>query len=232
MRLDKFLSNNKLGTRTEVKKSLRKGVCLVNGEVVKSPDFQVSEMDTVVYCGQEVLNRANKKVYILLNKPKGVVSATRDNFEDTIIDLLGEDGTSDLFPVGRLDKDTTGLLLITNDGMFAHNTLSPRKHVDKKYYAELDGSLPDNIKEEFAKGVKLNDDEVAKPAVIEILEDTKCYVTITEGKFHQIKRMFHRFDLEVLELQRVQFGDFVLGDDLELGEYKFLDEEEVSKYLK
>ncbi len=227
MRLDKFLSNNKLGTRTEVKKALRKGVCLVNGEVIKSADFKLNEDDVVIYNGVEVSNRGLDKVYILLNKPKGVVSATKDNMEETVMDLLGVDATKDLFPVGRLDKDTTGLLLITNDGEFAHNSLSPKKHVPKKYHVELDGEIPNGIEEEFKKGVKLNDEEYAKPAIIEILEPTKAYVTITEGKYHQIKRMFHRFGLEVLELERVSFGNLVLGDDLEIGDYKFLTAEEV-----
>ncbi len=227
MRLDKFLSNNKLGTRTEVKKALRKGVCLVNDEVVKSADFKLNENDIVIYNGVEVSNRGLDKVYILLNKPKGVVSATKDNMEETVMDLLGVDATKDLFPVGRLDKDTTGLLLITNDGEFAHNTLSPKKHVPKKYYVELDGEIPNGIEKEFEKGVKLNDEEYAKPAIIEVVEPTTAYVTITEGKYHQIKRMFHRFDLEVLELERVSFGNLVLGDDLEVGDYKFLTPEEV-----
>ncbi len=227
MRLDKFLSNNNLGTRTEVKKALRKGVCLVNGEVVKSAEFKLNENDVVVYNGVEVSNRGSEKVYILLNKPKGVVSATKDNFEETVMDLLGADATRDLFPVGRLDKDTTGLLLITNDGDFAHNSLSPKKHVPKKYFVELDGEIPSGIEEEFKKGVKLNDEEYAKPSIIEVVEPTKAFVTITEGKYHQIKRMFHRFGLEVLELERVSFGNLELGDDLEVGEYRFLTSEEV-----
>ncbi len=227
MRLDKFLSNNNLGTRTEVKKALRKGVCLVNGEVVKSAEYKLNENDLVVYNGFEVSNRGNEMVYILLNKPKGVISATKSNVEETVMDLLGVDATKDMFPVGRLDKDTTGLLLITNDGEFAHNSLSPKKHVPKKYYVELDGEIPKGIEAEFEKGVKLNDEEYAKPAIIEVVESDKAYVTITEGKYHQIKRMFHRFGLEVLELERVSFGNLELGDDLEVGEYRFLTEEEV-----
>ncbi len=227
MRLDKFLSNNKLGTRTDVKKDLKRGLCLVNDVVVKASDFQVSEEDVVVFKGQIVTNKVNQLVYIMMNKPKGVVSAKRDTFDETVIELLGEDATSDLFPVGRLDKDTRGLLLITNDGRFAHNTLSPKKHVPKKYYVELDGDLPSNIEVEFKKGVKLNEEEYAKPSEIEVVESDKCFVTITEGKYHQIKRMFHRFGLEVTELTRVSFGNLTLGDDLEEGEFRYLTEEDV-----
>ncbi len=227
MRLDKFLSNNKQGTRTEVKKALKKGLCLVNDEVIKASDFKVNEEDVVVFKGQVIANKINQKVYILLNKPKGVVSAKRDTFDETVMGLLGEEVSSDLFPVGRLDKDTTGLLLITNDGEFAHNTLSPKKHVPKKYYVELDGNLPEGVEEEFKKGVKLNEEEVAKPSEIEVLESNTCYVTITEGKYHQIKRMFHRFGLEVVELSRISFGNLTLGEDLEIGEYRFLSEDEV-----
>ncbi len=227
MRLDKFLSNNNLGTRTEVKKALRKGVCLVNDEVVKSAEFKITENDVIVYNGYEVSNRGSEKVYILLNKPKGFVSAKKDTFDETVMGLLGVDATKDMFPVGRLDKDTTGLLLITNDGEFAHNSLSPKKHVPKKYFVELDGEIPMGIEEEFKKGVKLNDEEYAKPALIEIVESNKAFVTITEGKYHQIKRMFHRFGLEVLELERVSFGNLELGDDLEVGDYRFLSLDEV-----
>ncbi len=227
MRLDKFLSNNKLGTRSEVKKALKKGVCLINGEVIKSADYKISEDDVIIYNGQEISNRANQKVYILMNKPKGVVSATKDNFETTVIDILGDDATNDLFPVGRLDKDTTGLLIITNDGEFSHNTLSPKKHVPKKYYVELDGELSENMIEEFKQGIELNERETCKPAELEILSDTTCFVTITEGKFHQIKRMFHKFDLEVIELERLSFGNLELDEDLEVGEYRFLTEDEI-----
>ncbi len=227
MRLDKFLSNNKQGTRSEVKKALKKGLCLVNNVVVKSSDLHITEDDVVVFKGQIITNRVNKKVYIMLNKPKGYVSAKRDVFDKTVIELLGEDATSDIFPVGRLDKDTTGLLLITNDGDFAHNTLSPKKHVAKKYYVELDGDLPANIDKDFKKGVKLNEEETAKPSIIEIVDSNKCYVTIIEGKYHQIKRMFHRFGLEVVELSRVSFGNLVLDESLAEGEYRFLNSEEI-----
>lgn len=231
MRLDKFLSNNKLGTRSEVKKCLKKGICLVNGVVEKSSDYKVKESDEISYNGQIVKNKINQKIYILMNKPKDVVTATKDNFDETVMDLLGDDATNDLFPVGRLDKDTTGLLIITNDGDFAHNTLSPKKHINKKYFVELNGDLPENIHLEFEKGVKLNEDEIAKPAKIEILEYNKCYVTIAEGKYHQIKRMFHRFNLEVVELARISFGNLTLDNNLGFGEYRFLTLDEVTKII-
>ncbi len=232
MRLDKFLSNNKLGTRTEVKKALKKGICTVNGEIIKKPEHHIDENDEIVYMGQKITNMSGQNIYIMLNKPKGVVSATKDNYDQTVIDLLGEDATSDLFPVGRLDKDTTGLLIITNDGIFAHNTLSPKKHVEKKYYVELDGEINQDMVDEFKRGVVLKEYEICKPAKLEILEGNKCYLTITEGKFHQIKRMFIKVGLEVLELERVSFGDMVLDNELEYGEFRYLTDEEIESVNK
>lgn len=232
MRLDKFLANNKLGTRSEIKKSLKKGSCTINGVLVKCADYKVQDEDEIIFDGKIVINKINQNIYILMNKPKGVVTATKDNFDKTVIDILGENGTTDLFPVGRLDKDTTGLLIITNDGDFAHSTLSPKKHVPKKYHVELDGDLPKSIYTEFLKGVKLNDVERAKPAEIEILDSRHCNVIITEGKYHQIKRMFHRFGLEVLELSRISFGNLILDENLDQGDYRFLDTDEVEKILE
>lgn len=232
MRLDKFLSDNNLGTRTEIKKALKKGACEINGEVIKQSDYKINEEDIIVYLGRVIKNKGNKNIYIMLNKPKDVVSATRDNLHKTVIDILGDGGRKDLFPVGRLDKDTTGLLIITNDGEFAHNTLSPKKHVPKKYYVELDGELDKKMVKLFEDGIRLNEDEVCKSAKLEILNSNNCYLTIIEGKFHQIKRMFIKLGLEVVELKRVSFGGLVLDETLGLGEFRELSEKEIKDVVK
>ena len=246
IRLDKFLSQMNIGTRSEVKSAIRKGKVTVNGKVCKSADIKIDEnSDKVCFEDKEVVFESF--VYYMLNKPAGVLSATTDKREKTVIDLI-DTGRKDLFPVGRLDKDTEGLLLITNDGKLAHELLSPRKHVGKTYMAHITGSLPDNAIERFQNGLEVDEEFVALPAVLEILGTpdsekeypgksvvmekrklgklvTTVYVTIQEGKFHQVKRMFQAVGCEVIYLRRIQMGPLLLDESLQPGEYKVLSKE-------
>ena len=212
MRLDKFLSNGGVGSRKEVKQILKKGVVQVNGDVIKNPQFQVNETkDYVTVYGENVTY--TPFVYIMMNKPKGIISATEDRRERTVIDLLEPWMQAyHPFPVGRLDKNTEGLLLITNDGQLAHRLLSPKKHVDKKYWVKIDQVMTSKMQEEVEKGIQLDDGYITKPGALEILdyEGGEGYITIQEGKFHQIKRMFGILDLGVVELNRLKVGGFSL----------------------
>lgn len=231
MRLDKFLSNKGYGSRREVKGYIKRGFVKVNDEVIKDESTSILETDTVSL-KDEVINNIPFTYYIMLNKPQGYVSATTDR-DACVVDLINtNDKDNNIFPVGRLDKDTTGLLLLTNDGDFAHKTLSPKKHVPKKYFVEIDGTLNDEHIKMFEDGLVLSD-ITCKPSTLEITdvnEDdniSKCFVTISEGKFHQIKRMFHKIGCDVLSLKRVSFGAITLDDSLQEGEYRFLNEEEL-----
>lgn len=222
MRLDKFLSDCNVGTRSEIKKIINNGCIMVGDTIAKKANIQITlDADIITYNGRII--QYEKYVYYLLNKPSGYVSATKDNLNDTVIDLLKSENRDDLFPVGRLDIDTEGLLLITNDGKFAHDMLSPKKHVSKKYYAIIDGNVTDKDITKFNKGIKLSD-FTTKPAELEIIShindyESEVFVTIKEGKFHQIKRMFHAIDMEVKYLKRVSMGDIILPDTLNVGEY-------------
>ena len=226
IRLDKFLAEMNIGTRSEVKNHVRKGKITVNGAVCKSPDIKIDENnDVICYENKEITYQ--KYVYYMLNKPSGVLSATTDKREKTVIDLI-EANRKDLFPVGRLDKDTEGLLLITNDGLLAHELLSPKKHVNKTYLAHITGTLPKDAIEQFKAGLKVDDEFTAMPAELEILkEPDKCLITIQEGKFHQVKRMFHAVGCEVVYLKRLQMGPLKLDEALKPGEYKLLPDEMV-----
>ena len=224
-RLDKFLTLTGAGTRSQVKELIRKGRVLVNGKPEKRPEKKINpERDQVSADGKEI--RFTKSVYYMLNKPAGVVTATEDRIHRTVIDLL-EDKRTDLFPVGRLDIDTEGLLLITNDGILGHQLLSPKKHVDKTYYVETDRLIPADAKERFAAGMDLGD-FTARPARLEILDDDgmTCRVSISEGKFHQIKRMFAKRGMEVLSLRRVAMGGILLDDTLGPGGFRRLTQAE------
>ncbi len=228
-RIDKILVNKGYGSRKEVHKLIKDGFVKVDGDVVTDKGLKVSDSMSIFVRNIEVSNFSGKS-YILMNKPKGVVSATKDS-QETVLDLISqEDRREDFHLVGRLDKDTTGLLIITNDGDFSNRTLSPKRHIEKKYFVTVDGKLEDSYIDIFSKGMELSD-FITKPATLEIVEtsDTKstCYVTISEGKFHQIKRMFHFVGLEVLELQRVSFGKLILDKDLKEGEYRFFNESEL-----
>ena len=226
LRLDKMLAHLGYGSRKDVKKIIRKGEVIVNGVVCKDDDFKVdSDNDEVVVFDESV--SYSEFVYIMLNKPSGVVSATFDNYKTTVIDLVSEYAKQKVFPVGRLDIDTEGLLLITNDGMLCHELLSPIKHVDKKYYVEFSGEFKEEYYQAFENGITLDDGYVTLPGKINIIGDNKAEVTIHEGKFHQVKRMFLALNMEVTYLKRISFGSLVLDNTLKLGDYRLLSEKEV-----
>ncbi len=233
IRLDKYLADMGVGTRQEVKKHIRQGRASVDGMAVKRADLKVDESSqTVTFDGEEIPYAAFE--YYMLNKPKGVVSATEDAKERTVVSLIESRRKSGLFPVGRLDKDTEGLLLITNDGALAHRLLSPRKHVDKCYYAEVAGEVTEEDVRLFAEGVDIGaeQEERTRPARLEILESgqvSKVRLTIQEGKFHQVKRMFRAVGKEVLYLKRESMGALVLDEGLRPGQYRHLTEKEIEK---
>ena len=229
IRLDKYLADMGVGTRSEVKKYIKQGKIGVDGQVVKSADMKIEiETQLVTFQGQRV--GYEEFEYYMLHKPAGVVSATTDAKDKTVIDLITDKKRKDLFPVGRLDKDTEGLLLITNDGDMAHRLLAPKKHVDKVYYARIDGRVTEEDVIAFQEGISIGQGEVAKPAKLEILkadEISEIHVTIQEGKFHQVKRMFHTIGKEVLYLKRLSMGSLVLDESLPLGAYRKLTREEL-----
>jgi 16S rRNA pseudouridine516 synthase len=234
MRIDKMLSNLGFGSRKEVKKLLKDGAVQVNHKTIKDSGHHVdSEKDTVIVHGEEVQYR--EFIYLMMNKPPGVISATEDNRDQTVIDLLElEDSVLDPFPVGRLDKDTEGLLLITNDGQLAHKLLSPKKHVPKTYFAVIDGEVTEEDIHAFKEGVVLDDGYETKPGDLKILKSgirSDIELTITEGKFHQVKRMFQAVGKRVVYLQRLTMGPLALDESLELGEYRELTEEEVEALM-
>lgn len=231
MRLDKMLANSGVGTRKEVKKLLKDGGVTVNGLMVKDAKIHVDPaVDDVRFFDEPVQYR--EFIYLMMNKPDGVISATEDKHDETVIDLLDESHKHfDPHPVGRLDKDTEGMLLLTNDGQLSHSLLSPKRHVKKTYYAQIKGDVTVEDVHAFAKGVTLEDGYVTKPAELVILSDgaeSEIELTITEGKFHQVKRMFIAVGKEVLYLKRLSMGPLLLDESLELGEYRELTEEEVS----
>lgn len=234
IRLDKFLADMGKGTRSQLKEAARKGRIQVNGTVVKKADVKVKVPgDTVIFDGVPVSYVTME--YYMLNKPQGVVSATEDNRYQTVVDLIDEKNRRDLFPVGRLDIDTEGLLIITNDGPLAHRLLAPKKHVDKIYFATCDGHVPDSAVEEFAKGILLPDGLQCLPAKLEILErceadgklTTNVHLTIREGKFHQVKRMMEAVGCPVLYLKRMTMGPIALDETLAAGQYRPLTEQEL-----
>ena len=229
IRLDKFLADAKLGTRSEVRQLLKKGLITLNGEIVKKPDIKVDPAsDRVLFDGKEIFSE--KDVYFMLNKPAGVVSATEDRREKTVLDLFSsEDRRRDLFPVGRLDKDTVGLLLITNDGALSHRLLSPRRHVDKTYLVHLDRPIPADAEKRMEAGLDIGDEKPTLPAHLEVLSETTARITIQEGRFHQIKRMFHAVGCEVIYLKRLSMGSLILDPALEEGCYRRLTPEEINR---
>ena len=228
IRLDKYLADMGCGTRSEVKQMIRKGQVEVNGEKAKKPERKITTgKDHVCVAGKEI--SYEKYRYLLLHKPAGCVSATTDNREQTVLELLPEELRKDLFPVGRLDKDTEGLLLLTNDGDLAHRLLSPKKHVDKMYYARIDGKVNAEDQEAFLQGVDIGDETKTLPAKLEILESadvSEILLTIHEGRFHQVKRMFQARGKQVTYLKRMTMGPLVLGEDLQKGDYRELREDE------
>lgn len=229
IRLDKYLADMGIGTRTEVKKLIRQGKVKVDDVVVKSPEQKLDIETQKVYCnGNEV--GYERFEYYMLNKPAGYVSATTDTKDKTVLDLITDKKRKDLFPVGRLDKDTEGLLLITNDGELAHRLLAPKKHVDKLYYAKVEGVVTEDDVKAFAEGVSIGEGEITRPAMLDILrsdEISEIYLTIQEGKFHQVKRMFEAVGKKVIYLKRLSMGTLKLDESLKLGEYRALTEEEL-----
>ena len=238
IRLDKFLSQMNIGTRSEVKNAIRKGRVTVNGEVCKNADAKFDEnKDIVCFDNKEVTYE--EFVYYMLNKPAGVLSATTDKKEKTVVDLIDSD-RKDLFPVGRLDKDTEGLLLITDDGKLAHELLSPKKHVWKTYMAHIEGKLPQNAIELFEEGIRIDEEFTAMPARLQIVYEadglserkTEVLISIQEGKFHQVKRMVKEIGCEVVYLKRLQMGNLKLDKNLKPGEYKKLSKAEIEDLKK
>ena len=216
------------GTRSQLKQDLKRGLVTVNGQVEKSADRKVDPaVDRVTYAGEDVSYVAYE--YYMLHKPAGCVSATEDRREQTVLDLITERSRDDLFPVGRLDKDTEGLLLITNDGDLAHRLLHPKKHVDKTYLARIRGKATQEMVDAFAQGLDIGDDKPTLPALLEIVsvgEESEVKITIREGRFHQVKRMAEAVGSQVLYLKRLTMGPLQLDETLALGEYRPLTEEE------
>lgn len=244
IRLDKYVAESAGITRKDAKTALQKGRVRVNGEVCKNGDSKVSPEDEVTLDGKSLA--AEEFLYLMLHKPAGVVSATEDGRDKTVLDLVKEQsaetpeeagesgyflGKREVFPVGRLDKDTEGLLLLTDDGELAHRLLSPKKHVDKVYFARLDGEVPEDAAERFAEGIQVGQDYRALPAKLEVLsvEDgvSEVHITLREGKFHQVKRMCHEIGCEVVYLKRISMGNLVLDDKLQPGECRKLTAEEL-----
>ncbi len=224
-RLDKFLCGAEIGTRKEVKELIRSGKVKVNNVIIKETAYKIDEnKDDVTALGKPIKNKS--LTYIIMNKPAGCICANSDPNRKTVFDILPPHlYTKGLFTVGRLDMDTTGLLLITNDGAFAHKLTSPKKHVPKTYYAEAIGKPVENATEIFKKGMPWGD-ETLKPAVLEIIETqnnvTKVYVTISEGKYHQVKRMLHNVGLKTTKLKRIKFGNLLLPTTLQEGDAQLL----------
>lgn len=244
-RLDKYVAESAGITRKEAKTALSKGRVQINGVVCKNGDCKVSEADVVTLDGKSL--KKEEFLYLMLHKPAGVVSATEDGRDKTVLDLVREQSATDaesvgengyflgkreVFPVGRLDKDTEGLLLLTDDGELAHKLLSPKKHVDKVYYARLDGVVPEDAPKRFEEGIQVGQDYKALPAKLEVIAvadgSSEVHITLREGKFHQVKRMCHEIGCEVTYLKRISMGNLVLDEKLKPGECRKLTMEEVA----
>lgn len=233
MRLDNFISKALGVTRSESINIIKKKEITVNDKITVKKDTYIDEQKDIIKYKNEVIIY-KEFIYIMLNKPQGVVSATVDKKDKTVVDLI--DINRDIFPVGRLDKDTEGLLILTNNGKYAHFLTSPNHHVIKKYYVEVENEISLNDKEKFCNGLEIKDgkDEmyITKAADMQIVSNKSCYVYISEGKFHQIKRMFEKLNNKVTYLKRVQFGDIKLDESLKLGEYRELTEEEIKMFKR
>lgn len=232
IRLDKFLSEMSGWTRSEVKKIVRTGSVTVDGNEVKKPETKIDEKLSIVRVdGRQI--KYNKYEYYMLNKPKGFVSATTDREHKTVVDIISSSEKKDLFPVGRLDIDTEGLLLITNDGELAHRLLAPKNHVEKTYYVEVSGILDDVDVDAVEEGLDIGEEKKTIPAKMEILKTdiqnniSSCYLTIHEGKFHQVKRMMKKLGKTVTYLKRVSMGSLILDSKLKKGNYRKLTEQEI-----
>ncbi len=227
-RIDKVICNQLGYTRKETKRILHKKRVEVNGNIIVDSDYKVDiEKDKITIDNKPL--EVKEYVYLILNKPKGYVSATKDNKDKTVLELVPEEYLHrDLFPAGRLDKDTTGLMLITDDGVFAHEILSPKKHIKKSYLVVIDNKITEKMVKDFSKGIELKEG-LTKPAELKILESNTGIVTLTEGKYHQIKRMFLKEGSKVIELKRICMGNLCLPEDLTEGEIRELTKEELSQ---
>lgn len=229
IRLDKYLADMGVGTRSQVKQFIKKGQIQINGEIQKRPETKLDiAKDKVSFQGEKISYQ--EYVYYILHKPAGYVSAVKDNLYPTVLSLIDNPQGFQLFPVGRLDLDTEGLLLITNDGTLAHELLSPKKHVEKTYYARIDGKITEEDQRRFAEGLDIGDEKDTLSAKLEILksgEKSEITVTITEGRYHQVKRMFEAVGKKVTYLKRIQMGRLKLEETLEPGTYRALTEEEI-----
>ncbi|MCI5823061.1 MAG: rRNA pseudouridine synthase [Lachnospiraceae bacterium] len=228
MRLDRFLSEAGLGSRSQVKKILKDNKVRVNGSFVQDGKFQVNPESDEVFVGNDRILYQQYEYY-LLNKPKGCVCANSDGKYPTVFDYVPMNAKKDLFTVGRLDLDTEGLLIITNDGAFSHSIMSPKKHVDKTYLALWDKEATADDVESFQLGMDIGDEKTTKPAKLSCDEKSPrdVYITISEGRYHQVKRMSAKVGKEVLELKRLQVGKFVLDGNLKPGEYRKFTKEEL-----
>lgn len=234
-RIDKVLSNLGYGSRKEIKKLCKDGEVEINGEIIKDSSHKFNpEESEIIVSGEPVTYR--EYIYLLMNKPQGVVSATCDNLHETVIDIIDDEyKVFEPFPVGRLDIDTEGLLLLSNDGKLSHRLLSPKKQIPKTYYAEVRGIVTDEDSKSFDEGVYIEEDYKTLPAKLNIIESgeiSKIELTIVEGKFHQVKRMFKAVDKEVIYLKRISMGSLKLDEDLELGEYRELSQEELKSLIE
>lgn len=238
MRIDKLLCEMNIGSRSRVKELIKKGMVCIDGVIVKTPDMQVNENNVKIVCqGKEYTYRPY--VYYMMNKPSGVITATIDKTNKTVLDLMkeqmqldGDNGLTgipihDIFPVGRLDKETVGLLLLTNDGELAHNLLSPKKHVSKKYFVKTDQPITEAMVRQLEEGVFIGPEEKTRPAFVSWQGGSECEITITEGKYHQIKRMFGAVGVAVIYLKRLSMGKLQLDETLKEGRIRELTQKEV-----
>lgn len=230
IRLDKFISNQTTLSRSEVRKAVFCGRVTVDGEVVRQPDRKIDEEKAQVALDSQQI-AFEKYVYLIMNKPRGILSATADKRDKTVVDLLPEIYSKrNIFPAGRLDKDSTGMVLLTDDGDFAHRITGPKHHIEKSYIVELDGEVTDRVIEEFRQGVNLYNGEECLSAVCERLSHNTARVILTEGKYHQIKRMFGVFNLGVVTLHRERIGNLFLPDSLKPGDFCKIDPNIIINY--
>ena len=226
-RLDKILADSGLGTRSSVRDLIKSGRVKINKATEKNPGRKVNTDSDEIEVNGEII-AFKEMVYYMLNKPAGVITATEDKKQKTVLDLIDDRKRRDLFPVGRLDKDTVGLLLITNDGQLAHRLLAPGKHVDKKYFLTVDGDITEEIAAAIRQGVDIGDDSPTAQAELFVKESGRdAEIIITEGRYHQIKRMFEAFGLKVTYLKRLSMGSLTLDETLEEGQWRYLTEEEI-----
>ena len=227
LRVDKWISDTTGYSRSEVKTFFKYRQVKLNGTIIQSSSIKANpEKDVLTLKDEELVYE--KEIYLMLNKPKGVITATEDKMHETVIDLIDSKYRKRVFPIGRLDKDTEGLLLLTSDGQYSHQLMHPKKKVSKIYFVEVDRDLSSNLVDEFSKGVDILD-YVTKPGNLEILDSRTCTLEIFEGKFHQVKRMFEAFEYDVIYLKRIQIGQLKLDESLEVGCYRKLEKHEIKQ---